>query len=63
MTHRLPELYKHPSRFMPARWSAINRSPYEYLPFSAGYHRCIGAELVIWVNVSPKLLGLTPPIF
>jgi cytochrome P450 len=44
VTHRLPELYQEPDRFKPERWLTLNRSPYEYLPFSAGHHRCIGAE-------------------
>ncbi|GHO48784.1 cytochrome P450 [Ktedonospora formicarum] len=48
VTHRLPELYEHPSCFMPARWGTINRTPYEYLPFSAGHHRCIGAEFATY---------------
>jgi cytochrome P450 len=42
ITHRLPELYDEPDRFKPERWSTIKRSPYEYLPFSAGQHMCIG---------------------
>jgi cytochrome P450 len=43
VTHRLPELYKEPDRFKPERWATLDRSPYEYLPFSAGRHMCIGA--------------------
>lgn len=42
ITHRLPDLYEEPDRFKPERWSSIKRSPYEYLPFSAGQHMCIG---------------------
>ncbi|QBD80850.1 cytochrome P450 [Ktedonosporobacter rubrisoli] len=44
MTHRLPELYEEPNRFKPERWATLSRTPYEYLPFSAGVHRCLGAE-------------------
>jgi cytochrome P450 len=43
VTHRLPELYQEPDRFKPERWATLDRSPYEYLPFSAGRHMCIGA--------------------
>jgi cytochrome P450 len=42
VTHRMPELYAEPDRFKPERWSTIHRSTYEYLPFSAGPHMCIG---------------------
>jgi cytochrome P450 len=44
VTHRLPELYEDPDRFKPERWATLNRTAYEYLPFAAGPHRCIGAE-------------------
>jgi cytochrome P450 len=47
ITHRLPELYEEPERFKPQRWATLNRSAYEYLPFSAGRHRCIGAEFAL----------------
>jgi len=47
VTHRLPELYEEPDRFKPERWAALRRTAYEYLPFSAGQHRCIGAEFAI----------------
>jgi cytochrome P450 len=44
ITQRMPELYEEPDRFKPQRWATLERSAYEYLPFSAGRHRCIGAE-------------------
>ena len=44
ITQRMPELYEEPDRFKPERWATLERSAYEYLPFSAGRHRCIGAE-------------------
>jgi cytochrome P450 len=47
VTHRLPELYEEPDRFKPKRWATLNRTPYEYLPFAAGPHRCIGAEFAL----------------
>jgi cytochrome P450 len=43
MTHRLPDIYGAPLRFLPERWFNINPSPYEYLPFSAGPRRCPGS--------------------
>ncbi|TLS53206.1 cytochrome P450 [Paenibacillus antri] len=42
ITHRLPELYEEPDRFKPRRWETIKPSAFEYLPFSAGPHMCIG---------------------
>lgn len=42
ITHRLPELYAEPDRFKPERWFTLERSTYEYLPFAAGPHMCIG---------------------
>src|SRR5581483_7547259 len=47
ITHRLPELYEEPDRFKPERWITLSRTPYEYLPFAAGPHRCIGAEFAL----------------
>lgn len=43
ITHRMPDLYPEPDRFLPQRWEQIDPSPYEYLPFSAGPRMCIGA--------------------
>ncbi|MDR6224085.1 cytochrome P450 [Desmospora profundinema] len=42
VTHRLPELYPEPNRFHPKRWAGLKRSPYEFLPFGAGPHMCMG---------------------
>lgn len=43
ITHRLPELYTEPNRFLPQRWATITPSPYAYLPFGGGARMCIGA--------------------
>ena len=50
VTHRLPELWPDPGEFRPARWdpgSADYRkpAPHEFIPFSGGLHRCIGAVM------------------
>lgn len=42
ITHRLPEIYAQPDRFLPERWATLHPSPYAYLPFAAGPHLCIG---------------------
>ncbi|HEX8702245.1 MAG TPA: cytochrome P450 [Myxococcaceae bacterium] len=46
ITHRLPELYEHPNRFLPERWlKGEPPSPWAYLPFGAGPHVCVGSSL------------------
>ncbi|HEX6290951.1 MAG TPA: cytochrome P450 [Herpetosiphonaceae bacterium] len=42
ITHRMPQIYAEPDRFLPERWAALHPSPYAYLPFAAGPHLCIG---------------------
>jgi cytochrome P450 len=42
MTHRMPELYDQPRRFLPERWLRIRPTAYEFLPFSGGPRRCPG---------------------
>jgi cytochrome P450 len=52
VTHRMPELYTDPDRFDPSRWGGARRSPYEFLPFSAGARTCIGIN---FANAAMKL--------
>jgi cytochrome P450 len=40
-------LYEEPDRFKPERWNTLHRTAYEYLPFSAGQHRCIWADFAL----------------
>ncbi len=47
ITHHMPELFQNPNRFMPERWLSINPSPYEYLPFGAGAHSCLGSPFAL----------------
>jgi cytochrome P450 len=47
ITHRLPELYPEPDRFLPERWSGAEPPVYGYIPFSNGPRRCIGATLAL----------------
>lgn len=42
VTHHRPDLYHEPDRFIPRRWESINPSVYEYMPFGAGVHSCLG---------------------
>jgi cytochrome P450 len=47
LTHRDPQIYREPRRFLPARWESINPRPHEYMPFNAGTHTCIGISYAI----------------
>ncbi|WP_196279541.1 cytochrome P450 [Catellatospora vulcania] len=42
-THRNPALFPEPLRFRPERWATATPTRYEYLPYGAGPHVCIGA--------------------
>lgn len=43
ITHRDPDRFPEPTRFLPERWEHIQPSIYEYIPFGAGPRMCIGA--------------------
>ncbi len=50
VTHRLPELWPEPTEFRPLRWDPGSPNyrkpaPHEFIPFSGGLHRCIGAVM------------------
>ncbi len=45
ITHRDPDLYPQPARFVPSRWRCGEVGQYEYCPFSAGPRMCLGATL------------------
>ena len=47
ITHRLPEIYEQPQRFLPERWEGFKPTPYEYFPFGAGRHNCIGGAFAV----------------
>jgi cytochrome P450 len=59
VTHRQPEIYDEPLRFLPERWTRITPSPYEYLPFGAGPRLCIGMSFASQALriILPMLLG------
>lgn len=43
VTHHDEEIYRQPRRFRPDRWRELRPTSWEYLPFGAGVHRCVGA--------------------
>lgn len=47
LSHREPALFPQPQRFAPSRWSGLRPSPYEYFPFGAGGHGCVGRGLAM----------------
>jgi cytochrome P450 len=47
ITHRLEDVYPQPLRFRPSRWESIKPTPYEYFPFGAGLHYCLGSGFAI----------------
>ena len=42
VTHRNPDVFEHPDRFDPLRWTRIKPGAYDYIPFSAGPRMCLG---------------------
>lgn len=67
ITHRLPEVFSAPDRFLPERWSKIKPSTFEYLPFGAGPRMCLGMgfaalemRLVLAMIVQRFRLSLLP---
>ncbi|PWV72591.1 hypothetical protein SAMN05421630_11247 [Prauserella marina] len=50
VTHRMPQLWREPTRFRPERWDPRDPgyrkpTPHEFLPFGSGPHRCIGSSM------------------
>ena len=50
VTHRIPEVWLDPTEFRPLRWDPGSPdyrkpAPHEFIPFSGGLHRCIGAVM------------------
>ncbi|OBF05650.1 cytochrome P450 [Mycobacterium sp. ACS4054] len=50
VTHRIAEIWPEPTQFRPQRWDSDapgyrKPAPHEFIPFSGGLHRCIGAAM------------------
>lgn len=67
ITHVDPAIYSEPRRFLPERWNELKPSPFEYLPFSYGARKCLGAafaemmlRLIVSMVVQRYRLELVP---
>jgi cytochrome P450 len=49
LAHRDVERFPRPTEFLPSRWNGFRPSPYEYFPFGAGGHACVGRHLAIYL--------------
>jgi cytochrome P450 len=45
LAHRDAKVFPQPLQFLPSRWQSTKPSPFEYFPFGAGGHGCIGRAL------------------
>jgi len=60
LAHRDPDRFPQPERFLPQRWRNFKPSPFEYFPFGAGGHACVGQRLAMYLlkTVLSRLLQL-----
>lgn len=47
LTHRDPDVYPDPERFLPQRWAGLSPSTYQYMPFGVGPHMCLGSSFAL----------------
>jgi cytochrome P450 len=47
LSQREPAVFDRPERFLPQRWRAARPTPFEYFPFGAGGHACVGRSLAM----------------
>lgn len=45
LAHRDPRVFPRPAHFLPTRWQEARPTPFEYFPFGAGGHYCVGHYL------------------
>lgn len=49
LAHRDANRFPQPSEFRLSRWRGTRPSPFEYFPFGAGGHSCVGRQLAIYI--------------
>ena len=59
LAHRDAETFPRPDEFLPSRWKTIRPSPFEYFPFGAGGHACVGRLLGTYI-IKEALASLIP---
>ena len=59
LTHRRPDIYPEPTKFMPERFLERRLGPFEFLPFGGGERRCIGMAFALYEMkaVMAEILG------
>jgi cytochrome P450 len=48
LTHRRPDLWAEPERFVPERFIGVRPSPHAFFPFGGGERRCLGAAFAAY---------------
>jgi cytochrome P450 len=59
LAHRDAKVFSKPTEFLPSRWQSTKPSPFEYFPFGAGGHTCIGRSLGLKI-ITATLAFLMP---
>jgi cytochrome P450 len=59
LAHRDGARFPRPDEFLPSRWSGQRPSPFEYFPFGAGGHSCVGYHLAMYM-IKAALVQLMP---
>ncbi len=49
LAHREAKRFPQPDQFRPERWQDLKPSPFEYFPFGAGGHGCVGQRLAMYI--------------
>ncbi|CRK93462.1 CLUMA_CG006998, isoform A [Clunio marinus] len=52
-----PEVFEKPEEFIPERFLSTEKSPYAFIPFSAGQRNCIGQKFAL-LNVKNNLINI-----